>query len=70
MIIFMVYIRRTVMAALYLLEVEVLFRRQQLKLLPLLLWSSQQQVVKHMVVPEKAKHSTGVLSPVAKVAVD
>lgn len=38
---------------LYLLEVEVVFRGEQLELLPVLLWSSQQQVVEHVVVPGK-----------------
>ena len=35
----------------YLLEVKVVFRCQQLKLLPFLLRGSHQQVVEHMVVP-------------------
>lgn len=38
----------------YLLEVEVFFRWQQLELFSLLLWSSQQQVVKHVIVPVKS----------------
>lgn len=38
---------------LYLLEVEIFFRWQQFEFFPFFLWSAQQQVIKHVVVPGK-----------------